>query len=765
MTIKPQSFLNLFSGKTFLQTFTDKELIKKDFQLNKQGDKNARSIPYTEESLNQLLLFNQQGVAGLYFTPNGFGGSDSRTKSNVTVFRAFCGDLDLGGEGSHITEEDKDKLEEHLTTLAIPPSYIIRTKNGLQPLWLISPTPNNPEKMEEYHNIQKGIIDWSITVGCKGDGTWSCERVLRLPGSYHNKNEQYLITVKEVSGKQTNFAKMKSQFPHDESWIIKDIKAQDEILSYYKGSSDLLSSVDIKNVVIRTIIASKKYSHAEFLPDGRLVVGNGSDLRVSGAFQLKKDDGQAIASTSHDIPSGNKITFVAKMLGIDNKDAWKWLKAEFNLKTEWEIERDKKQNLLASKNVEFNEVIKIFEKNFVDPDMDAVRVAIASVLSFHLSESPVWMFLVAPASSMKTEIVNSMRYLPKTYSLGTLTPSTFLSGYDQKGKKPKDKKATSLLHRLGKEAMLLNKDFTTLLSEKSENLVSVLSQLRDIYDGSTKKDFGTGETVEWEGKIGFLSGVTDAIDAKANLRTVFGERFLNYRLPSQNPHDIMNSLFNSHSKLRTNQEENAIAVRHYFNSININTDVDEINIPLNIQTKVSNLAQFLIRARAGIPRDNFRGEREYDPVPEGIARVGKQIILLIKCLAIMDKRSSVDMSDYRIVAKVGIDSVSKQRISILNYLLTTTDSNKKNASAIAERIGYRKDSTMSLLRDLSFSGINLISCSNKYDSFLTSDKETYDKNEWFYSWDVSDITKSFIEKMSDPGIKTEDYNYALLNGS
>ena len=81
-------------------------------------------------------------------------------------------------------------------------------------------------------------------------------------------------------------------------------------------------------------------------------------------------------------------------------------------------------------------------------------------------------------------------------TLGDVTENTFLSGFYgavQPG----------LLEKLGDQheqgsalvtkgdAILLVKDFTTVLSMRREKRATILSQLREIHDGEFKRSFGT----------------------------------------------------------------------------------------------------------------------------------------------------------------------------------------------------------------------------------------------------------------------------------
>lgn len=55
------------------------------------------------------------------------------------------------------------------------------------------------------------------------------------------------------------------------------------------------------------------------------------------------------------------------------------------------------------------------------PEPGPVLAALATVAANRLPGDPVWTLLVGPPSSGKTEIVDSLRLLPETASVSTLT--------------------------------------------------------------------------------------------------------------------------------------------------------------------------------------------------------------------------------------------------------------------------------------------------------------------------------------------------------
>ena len=79
------------------------------------------------------------------------------------------------------------------------------------------------------------------------------------------------------------------------------------------------------------------------------------------------------------------------------------------------------------------------------------------------------------------------------------------------------------------DAVVLIKDFTTILSMRREKRAAILSQLREIHDGEFRRSFGTGETKIWRGRITVIAAVTPALDRHYSIFSTLGERFLQVR--------------------------------------------------------------------------------------------------------------------------------------------------------------------------------------------------------------------------------------------
>lgn len=277
---------------------------------------------------------------GVYFAVNDFGGK-KRQIQNCIKLRYAYGDLDIAKAGDGQTREEKEAKKKILLDALIskcPPTMVIDTSNGLQPLWNLK--DGDIAKKDQYTNVLKGIITWSKEFGAMGDNVYDVPRILRCPGYYHQKEEPYLCEIIFESKKSYTLDELSTIFPYQEE--VKPTKIYTGKLS---AIDEAIARIDIKEIVIRAYGQTGRA--ASFDRQDRLVL----DGRPTGTFQGRKDDRGFIASSSHEPVKGNRVTVVADILGITPKEARKWLITEYNLNYETELaKRQTIKNIVPEKD-------------------------------------------------------------------------------------------------------------------------------------------------------------------------------------------------------------------------------------------------------------------------------------------------------------------------------------------------------------------------------------------------------------------------------
>jgi hypothetical protein len=96
----------------------------------------------------------------------------------------------------------------------------------------------------------------------------------------------------------------------------------------------------------------------------------------------------------------------------------------------------------------------------------------------HLPGPAVWLGLIAPPSSAKTELLNATLRLPKVELVTTASPAALLSGTPRK-QMAKDAKG-GLLRKVGSFGILVLKDFTSVLGLPGQSFGDARRPARDL---------------------------------------------------------------------------------------------------------------------------------------------------------------------------------------------------------------------------------------------------------------------------------------------
>lgn len=341
--------------------------------------------------------------------------------------------------------------------------------------------------------------------------------------------------------------------------------------------------------------------------------------------------------------------------------------------------------------VTYQELCSIFDKWLLLPDKNVIRILLATLASHFFTTDPLWMFFVAPPSGSKTEIISTVANLPFCHLLSDLTAQTLASGMPvKKGNDP------SLLNQL-KNNILIMKDFTTVLNMRYEDKNIILSQLREVYDGRYSKTFGTGKAFTWEGRLTLIAGVTSIIDTHSSVFQTMGERFVMYRIPQAKDTDVAYKALTNFGHEKEMRKELRDAMKKYFFSIKI-PRTDEMIIPGEILEALSTLSSYVVRARTGLVRDNYKKELTYIPEAEAPSRLAKQLGTLLIALAVIDGRKNVTWDDYALTLRVGLDVIPNNRtrhlIALCDIAYSTT------TTQVAQKTEYSRSGSELILEDL-----------------------------------------------------------------
>jgi hypothetical protein len=317
----------------------------------------------------------------------------------------------------------------------------------------------------------------------------------------------------------------------------------------------------------------------------------------------------------------------------------------------------------------FTELNSVLEKWFYKPDLQAVRIVLGAINAHYLKiGDPAWLFLVAPPGSGKSTMsLMGASDLPEVQTLSDVTENTFLSGFY-------GHKDPGLLEKLGTtakngnisvsqgNAVFLAKDFTTVLSMKHEKRGMILSQLREIHDGTFRRDFGTGETKIWQGRVTIVAAVTPVLDRYFSVFSVLGERFLQIRWHRPDSEEAGEWAIEQQGEEDQIKQEAREAIKNTFAKA---TPLAP-SLPSGMPPRIAALSEIVALGRTHIFRDGYGSrEIEYVPEPEANTRISKGLAALIRGIAALSGHAAVEEQDLQDGFRVGLDCLPENRRRIV----------------------------------------------------------------------------------------------------
>jgi hypothetical protein len=311
---------------------------------------------------------------------------------------------------------------------------------------------------------------------------------------------------------------------------------------------------------------------------------------------------------------------------------------------------------------------------------------------------PIWLLIIAPPSNAKTELLRAFDGDKDAYFISSLTPATLVSGIPAKGNKPDP----SLLPKLSDKLLIL-KDFTSVLSMRSENQQEILAQLRECYDGNYYKMFGNGKEVKWSGRFNLLGACTPVYDAHYAVIGSMGERFLLYRTNTRNGYEMAlkaQEMVGYEDEMRKEISTSLLRFLSQFDNVSLGDFKSDEDVTKSIIA----LSCFCSFGRCPVKRDYRNQCVTYEPEVEGPARIVKQLTQLGIALALVNGKNGIDESIYRIIKKIGRDLLPTQRLRIIKHLWDSRTieylSGWEKTTDIADKLNMPSTTALIVLEDL-----------------------------------------------------------------
>jgi hypothetical protein len=321
-------------------------------------------------------------------------------------------------------------------------------------------------------------------------------------------------------------------------------------------------------------------------------------------------------------------------------------------------------------------LIQTFDRWLILEDKTPLFAVLGAIAANYLPGDPVWLGIIAPPSSAKTEILNALSTLPDVRHVATLTAPALLSGTP---KKEHLKGAHGgLLREIGKFGILVIKDFGSILTLRPDTKAEVIAALREVYDGHWTRIVGSegGRALHWSGKIGVVFASTETYDDHYSVSAGLGERNLLCRLNGGHAGQLQMALRHAGAETPVMRTQLADAVRRLFSTTFHEPEPlsdDEI-------ASLERAVEIVIRLRGHVNRDWRTREIESVHAPEGPARLTLALERLRAglCGIGLNKIKALDVA-----IRVAFDTAPPARVAAFNLLSSSPQSTRDLATKLA----------------------------------------------------------------------------------
>ncbi len=446
-------------------------------------------------------------------------------------------------------------------------------------------------------------------------------------------------------------------------------------------------------------------------------------------------DGQVVFSDAFSceyfwIPFSNleKVRKALQKIGLydDKKYAQKVVFEIFaEVRTNWKLEskedelkrmsEEKLEGLILDRKITLDEVHVSVAKIGMYPK-ELLEIIIAVAVSAQMrNKPPLWLLIVGPPSSVKTDLVKTLDCLNGTfvYYVDSMTENAFASGFLPKdGSEPHD-----LLPELDGKCFIV-KDYTTMFSLNEETLKKILGDMTSMFDEDFNKFSATRGNVAYKSLFSQIGCITPSVINKhQRYMSQIGARFLTYRIPELDADSEKKGFAIAWSDETGEQRKRLIAEAKIITSSFCKQLIDELpSIQLDtekeeIREKIDNLAKFISRARGIVntrPASFIKDGKEIkylevtDIQIEQPWRAFQQMRSLARFLAITRGKQEVGLEEVETIKNVAIASMPVHRARAL----AAFKGNKMlEASELADAAGISLRTAQRVLKELISLGI------------------------------------------------------------
>lgn len=333
----------------------------------------------------------------------------------------------------------------------------------------------------------------------------------------------------------------------------------------------------------------------------------------------------------------------------------------------------------------------------------AFSVMLASIASTKLLGDPIWPMVISPPSTGKSVLCEALS-INRKFVKAVSTFKGFHSNYQTDADGTEDHSLVKKLYDMA----LVTKDGDTLL--KADDLGRILSQARDIYDGSSRTSARNMTSRDYTGirMVWILCG-TDSL--RQMDQSELGERFLKCTIMSGIDEDLeeeivwrvvnrahRNMSFEADGTLESQHDPDMVEMMQLTggyvgylrtNARDLASQVTFDEDRLRTCGKLARLVSYM-RARPSSLQEEVANR-------EMPARLAIQITRLAHCLAVVLNKREVDDEVMRRVRKVALDTAAGVTLDLARSLLRKTASDP--SGLLGKEVKYLTTTTPSISSD------------------------------------------------------------------
>jgi len=318
--------------------------------------------------------------------------------------------------------------------------------------------------------------------------------------------------------------------------------------------------------------------------------------------------------------------------------------------------------------------------HFPDRLRHALAVMLSTVVSVSLEGIQIWLRIIGPPGSGKSTLAEALS--ADRENIFPISHFTGLhSGYLEPGASPEDED-NSLIVKMHKKATIV-KDGDTLLSNPQRN--SILSEFRDVFDGTSRAHYRNKVTHEYEDiRTSLIVCGTDEL--RTLNRSSLGERFLDCDILGEHTGEsyVDRAIQNTYRQVArgflteevpegeeptesVDMETLKRATMGYIHSLKENlpkTAIPKISVANSKRLKALSSLVSLARTRVRRTKD----DPTFRPRAELPTRLSSQLKKLAICLAYVLNKKQVDKSVMTIIRNVALDTSEGYQMEIIHQL-------------------------------------------------------------------------------------------------